>query len=119
VHFVGLGEVGVNWPLAHRLHLLSLMPDLRQEARSMTAHNTHERIALHQPGGVGTIAIGKLLNYYQKGSNDFRRLGRWTSVKIQAVQGHCVRVVQGYGVLPRGSREFGSVDQQHICNIFN
>jgi hypothetical protein len=93
VHFVGLEEVGVNWPLAHCLRLPSLLPDLRQEACSMMAHNTHDRIALHQPGGVGTIAIGKLLNYYKKGSNDFRGLGRWTSFKIQAVQGHCVRVV--------------------------
>jgi hypothetical protein len=80
IHFVGLGKVGVNWSLARRLRLLSLLPDLRHEARSMTAHNTHERIALHQQGGVGTIAIRELLNYYKKGSNDFRNLGRWTSL---------------------------------------
>jgi hypothetical protein len=83
----------------------------------MTAHNTHERIALHQQGGVGTIAIEELLNYYKKGSNDFRGLGRWTSFKIQAVQGHSLRVVQAYGVLPRQSSEFGSVDQQHLRYI--
>jgi hypothetical protein len=112
VHYVGLGEVGVNWFLAHCLRLLSLLPDIRQQARSMTAHNAHERIALHQPGGVGTIAIGELLNYYKKGSNDFRGLGRWTSFKIQAVPGHCLCVVQGYGVLPQQSHELGSVDQQ-------
>ena len=88
VQFVGLGEVGVNWLLAMRLRLLSLLPDLTQQARTMTAHNKHERIALHQPGRVGTIAVGKILNYYKKGSNDFRGLGRWTSFKLQAVQGH-------------------------------
>jgi hypothetical protein len=117
VHFIGLGEVGVNWLLAHRLRLLSLLPDLRQEARSMTANNTHEHIALHQQGGVGKIAIGELLNYYKKGSNDFWNLGRWRSFKIQAVQGHSTRVVQAYRVLPRRSQEFGSVDQQQLRYI--
>jgi hypothetical protein len=111
VHFVGLGEVG------HQLQLLSLLPNLRQRAHTMTAHNTHKRIALHQQGGVGTIAIGELLNYYKKGSNDFRGLGRWTSFKIQAAQGHSLRVVQAYGVLPQRSREFGSVGQQHLIYI--
>jgi hypothetical protein len=58
VQFVGMGEVGVNWDLAKEKRLLALFPDLGNAAKSMTAHNKHESFALHQQGGVGTLALG-------------------------------------------------------------
>lgn len=76
IHFVGLSKVGVNWTNDMRLRLLLLLLNLGREARSMTAHNTNKNIALHQQGGIETIDIGGILNYYKKGSNDFRNLGR-------------------------------------------
>lgn len=114
IQFVGLGEVGVNWLLAHRKRLLSLLPDLGLKAKSRTAHNTHERISVHQQGGVGTIVLGELITYYKKGANDFRHLGRWTSFLLQSVQGHRTRIVQAYAVRPQRSEQFGSVYQQHL-----
>jgi hypothetical protein len=70
LHFIGLGEVGVNWSMAKNLgcRLLALLPDLGVEARCSTAHNRHERISVHQQGGVGLIALGELLSYYSKGN---------------------------------------------------
>jgi hypothetical protein len=59
VHFFGLGEVGVNWLLARRKRLLSLLPDLGLHAKSRTSHNGHEKISVHQQGGVGTC-IGQV-----------------------------------------------------------
>jgi hypothetical protein len=86
IQFIGLGEVGVNWLLARKKRLLSLLPDLGLRAKSRTSHNLHERISVHQQGGVGTIVLGELMTYYKKGANDFRRLGRWTSFLLQSVQ---------------------------------
>ena len=117
VQFVGLGEVGVNFKKANKKRLLSLLPDLGLNARSTTAHNQHENIAIHQQGGVGTIVLGELLNYYKKGCNDFRKLGRWTSFILQSVQGHRTRVVQCYAVRAVRSKEIGSVYQQHLRYI--
>jgi hypothetical protein len=117
VQFIGLGEVGVNLKKAKVKRLLSLLPDLGLEARCSTAHNIHENIAIHQQGGVATIVLGEMLNYYKRGTKDFRNLGRWDSFLIQSVDGHRTRVVQGYGVLARFSEELGSVCQQHIRYI--
>ena len=117
VQFIGLSEVGVNLKKAKVKRLLSLLPDLGLEARCSTAHNIHENIAIHQQGGVATIVLGEMLNYYKRGTKDFRNLGRWDSFLIQSVDGHRTRVVQGYGVLARFSEELGSVCQQHIRYI--
>eukprot|EP00956_Cyclotella_meneghiniana_P032414 scaffold89146_cov64-Cyclotella_meneghiniana.AAC.5 len=117
VQFVGLGEVGVNLKKAKVKRLLSLLPDLGLEARCSTAHNTHENIAVHQQGGVATIVLGELINYYKKGTKDFRNLGRWDSFLLQSINGHRTRVVQGYAVRAVRSREVGSVYQQHVRYI--
>eukprot|EP00956_Cyclotella_meneghiniana_P005297 scaffold6643_cov38-Cyclotella_meneghiniana.AAC.1 len=85
VQFVGLGEVGVNWKKANRKRLLSLLPELTGEARTMTANNTTENVAVHQQGGVATLALGEIINYYKKGPKDFRQLGRWTSFTLQSI----------------------------------
>lgn len=71
VHFIGLGEVGVNWLLARHKRLLSLLPDLGLHAKSRTSHNGHEKILVHQQGGVGTIVLGELITFYKKGVNHF------------------------------------------------
>eukprot|EP00956_Cyclotella_meneghiniana_P008015 scaffold10676_cov49-Cyclotella_meneghiniana.AAC.6 len=117
VQFVGIGEVGVNWKKANRKRLLSLLPELTGEARAMTANNTTENVAVHQQGGVATLALGEILNYYKKGSKDFRHLGRWTSFILQSVQGHRTRIVQAYGVRANRSNILGSVYQQHVRYI--
>lgn len=83
----------------------------------MTSHNKHETFALHQQGGVGTLALGKILTYYKKGAIDFRKLGRWTSFILQSVQGHRTRVVQAYAVGAVRSKQWGSVYQQHVRYI--
>jgi hypothetical protein len=100
VQFIGLGEIGVNWLLALRKRLLSLLPDLGLRAKSRVSHNVHEKISVHQQGGVGTIVLGELITYYKKGANDFLSLGRWMSFLLQSVQGHRMQVVQAYAVRP-------------------
>jgi hypothetical protein len=117
VQFVGLGEVGVNLKKAKVKRLLSLLPDLGLHARCSTAHNPHENFAVHQQGGVATIVLGKLLNYYKKGKKNFRNLGRWDSFILQSVDGHRTRVVQAYAVQAVRSKRVGSVDQQHVRYI--
>ncbi|KAL7484399.1 LOW QUALITY PROTEIN: hypothetical protein ACHAW6_010032 [Cyclotella cf. meneghiniana] len=113
VQFVGIGEVGVNWTKAVRKRLLLLLPDITVEARTMTAHNTNKNIAIHQQGGIATMAFGELLNYYKKGSKDFCHLGRWRSFILQSIRGHRMRIVQDYGVRSSHSMILGLVDQQH------
>jgi hypothetical protein len=117
VQFIGLGEVGVNLKKAKVKRLLALLPDLGLEAKCSTTHNTHENIAIHQQDGVATIVLGELINYYKKGTKDFRNLGRWDSFILQSVDGHRTRVVQGYAVQARTSTELGSVCQQHVRYI--
>eukprot|EP00956_Cyclotella_meneghiniana_P021440 scaffold39105_cov59-Cyclotella_meneghiniana.AAC.3 len=117
VQFVGIGEVGVNWKKANRKRLLSLLPELTGEARAMTANNTTENVAVHQQGGVATLALGEIINYYKKGTKDFRHLGRWTSFILQSIQGHRTRIVQAYGVRANRSNILGSVYQQHVRYI--
>jgi hypothetical protein len=117
VQFIGLGEVGVNLKKAKVKRLLSLLPDLSLHARCSTAHNTHENFAVHQQGGVATIVLGELLNYYKKGTKDFRNLGRWDSFLLQSVDGHHTRVVQAYAVQAVRSKRVGSVDQPHVHYI--
>lgn len=109
-----LGEVGVNWDVAKTHRLLALLPELREGAKSMTAHNKHENFAIHQQGGVGTIVMGEILTYYKKGTRDFRKLGRWTSFLLQPVQNHRTRFVQAYAVGAVRSEKWGSVYQQHV-----
>lgn len=117
VQLIGLGEVGINLKKAKVKRLLSLLPDLGLHARCSTAHNTHENFAVHQQGGVATIVLGELLNYYKKGTKDFRNLGRWDSFFLQSIDGHRTRVVQGYAVQAARSKRVGSVDQQHVRYI--
>jgi hypothetical protein len=119
IQFIGLGEVGVNWLMACRKRLLSLLPDLGLRAKSRTSHNSHERISIHQQGGVGTIVLGELMTFYKKGANDFRCLGRWASFLLQSVQGHRTRIVQAYAVRPQRSEQVGSVYQQHLRYLQN
>ena len=117
VQMACLGEVGVNWDVAKTHRLLSLLPELQQGAKSMTAHNKHEKFAVHQQGGVGTIVMGEVLTYYKKGARDFRKLGRWTSFLLQSVQHHRTRIVQAYAVGSVRSQQWGSVYQQHVRYI--
>lgn len=118
VNLVGIGELGLNMSLMGNGHrLLSIFPELDLDTRSSVSYNEHESISLHQQGGVGMILLGEILPYYKPGSKDFRRLGRWDSSILTAKQGHVTRVVHSYGVLPRASKEIGSVDQQHVRYI--
>ena len=117
VHFVGLGEVGVNWSMMkHGKRLLSLLSEVENGARSSTAHNSRqsERHGIHQQGGVGLILMNEIVPYYKKGSKDFRHLGRWDSAIISGCQGHRTRLVQVYAVRPEYSEEMGSVCQQQV-----
>jgi hypothetical protein len=114
VQFAGLGEIGINWGLFHHgKRLLALLQGLDVEARSVTSHNAHERIGTHQQGGVGMLVLGEGIPYYKTSSKDFRKLGRWCSIVIQATPTHRTRLVYGYGV-GRLSSKIGSIDQQHL-----
>jgi hypothetical protein len=118
VNLVGIGELGLNMSLMGNGHrLLSIFPELGLDTCSSVSYNEHESISLHQQGGVGMIMIGEILPYYKPGSKDFCRLGRWDSSILTEKQGHVTRVVHSYGVLPRASKEIGSVDQQHVRYI--
>jgi hypothetical protein len=68
------------------------LPDFGLEARCSSAHNTHENIAIHQQGGVATIVLGEIINYYKRGARDFRNLGWWDSFILQSVDGRRTRV---------------------------
>jgi hypothetical protein len=56
-----LSEVGVNWstyPLS--VNLASWFQDDLLDIQTHTAHNTHEKMAHHQPGGTATFSCREL-----------------------------------------------------------
>ena len=115
---VGLGKVGINWSLErHGKRLTLLLPDVGTNIQCPTAHNRHERVLIHQPGGVGMLLLGDIIPFYQKGDKDFRRLGRWLSTIISGKQGHRMRLVVCYAVGSIASEEFGLVYQQRLRYI--
>ena len=115
-----LSEVGVNWSsYPSSANLASWFRDEIQDIKTHTAHNKHENVAHHQPGGTATFACRELARYTKERTTDSRGLGRWCSTLFYADPTHKFRLVSAYHVgrhKPRGST---TIFQQHLRYIQN
>ena len=113
-----LQELGINWPsLDYSRNLTSWFRFDQRETKTITAHNTHENIAIKQQVGVGQFACKELSQYAKESEPDFRGLGRWCSWLIYAHPSHKTRIVSAYNLGPATSDYLGTVYQQHLRYI--
>ncbi len=71
-------EVGVNWSAHPPLANLALwFQDEIPNMHTHTAHNSHEVVESHQPGGTASFSCGELVRYMKQRCVDHRGLGRW------------------------------------------
>jgi hypothetical protein len=60
----GLSEVGVNWSTyPSSANLAPWFKDEIPDMHTHTAHNTHEKVSHHQPGGTATFFCRELVRY--------------------------------------------------------
>jgi len=113
-----LQEIGINWSyLEHSRNMTSWFRFDRREAKTITAHNTHENIEMKQQGGVAQFACKELSQYAKESEPDFRGLGRWCSWLIYAHPSHKTRIVSAYNLGSTTSNYLGTVYQQHLRYI--
>ena len=73
----GLSEVGVNWGTYPSLANLALwFKDKIPDMHTHTAHNVHEKVCHHQPGGTAIFSCRELVRYIKQQGIDHRGLGR-------------------------------------------
>ena len=115
-----LSEVGVNWSsYPSSANLASWFREEIQDIKTHTAHNKHENVAHHQPGGTATFACRELTRYAKERTTDSRGLGRWCSTLFFADPAHKFRLVSAYHIgrhKPRGST---TIFQQQLRYIQN
>ncbi len=110
-----LSEVGVNWSsYPSSANLASWFREDIQDIRTHTAHNTHENVAHHQPGGTATFACRELARYAKEQTKDHRGLGRWCSTLFYADPNRKFRLVSAYNVGRQKPRGDSTIFQQQI-----
>ncbi len=94
-----LSEVGVNWSsYPSSANLAFWFRDEIPDITTHTAHNKHENVAHHQPGGTATFACKELALYAKEHTSDHRGLRRWCSTLFYADPNHKFRLVLAYNV---------------------
>jgi hypothetical protein len=84
-----------------------------------TAHNKHEGVAHHQPGGTATFACMELVRYHKQKGDDFHGLGRWCSTDFYADPSHCTCIISAYNVGRHAPRGDSTIYQQQFRYIQN
>jgi hypothetical protein len=108
-------ELNYNWAtVASSANLSSWFCNEEREVRSVAAHNLHETMSRHQPGGTGMLCRHEFLQYARKPSHDFRRLGRWCSWPIFCNPSHSTRIVVAYRTGSGKSKGLCTVYQQQL-----
>jgi len=115
IDMISFAEHGLNMGRFPPSQTFNSFFQAETELRSVTGHNSTENPETqHQQGGTGIMGVGELLEYYKKPANDFRKLGRWTSVIIEGSPQHRTRVVSAYCVGKTKPEGHGRVYQQHL-----
>jgi hypothetical protein len=71
-----ISEVGLNWgTYPPSANLASWFRENIQDMHTYTAHNKHEEVSRHQPGGTAMFACTELVRYQKQKGDDFRGLG--------------------------------------------
>jgi hypothetical protein len=116
----GLSEIGVNWSTyPSSANLASWFKDEIPDMRTHTAHNTHEKVSHHLPGGTGTFSCRELVRYVKQQGTDHRGLGRWCSTLFYADPHHCFCLVSTYNMGRQKPRGNSTIYQQQVRCIKN
>jgi len=74
----GLAETNVNWhKLSGSATFYSRVKASWQEYRTISCHNTHQDLGIHQRGGNCMAVVGQVAHRLKKSGKDSRSLGRW------------------------------------------
>ncbi len=92
-------EVGVNWSGHPTLVNLALwFQDGIPNLGTHTAHNSHEVVQSHQPGGKVSFSCSELVCCMKQHCVDHRGLGWWCSTLFYAISNHGFCIVSAYNV---------------------
>jgi hypothetical protein len=99
VHAGCLPEVGVNWgTYPSSANLASWFKVDTPDMHTHIAHNTHEKVAHHQPGRTATFLCRELVCYLKQRCVEHQCLGRWCSTLFYLDPHHRLRLVSAYNV---------------------
>jgi hypothetical protein len=115
-------EHGLNMSNLKPSQTLQKLLELEGTTRAIWSHNKHSKsknIALQ--GGCSIIMLEEICQYVKKtkGANDWRDLGRWTSIVLQASSGLRTRIVCAYNVGKTKPTGLKTVYQQILQYIQN
>jgi hypothetical protein len=110
--------VGVNYGTFLSLANLSLwfrddIPDMRTH----TAHNTHKKVAHHQPGRTATFSSRDFICYIKQRCMDHQGLGRWCSTLLYLDPHHRFQLVSEYNMGHQKPRVDSTIYQQQVRYI--
>jgi hypothetical protein len=87
--------------------------------RTHTAHNKHEGVSRHQPGGTATFACMELVRHHRQKGDDFRGLRQWCSTVFYADPSHRTCIISAYNVGRQAPRGNSTIYQQQLRYIQN
>jgi hypothetical protein len=115
-----ISEVGLTWgTYPPSANLASWFREDIQDMHTYTAHNKHEEVSRHQPGGTAMFACTELVRYQKQKGDDFRGLGWWCPTVFYADPSHRTRIVSAYNVGRQAPRGDSTIYQQQLRYIQN
>jgi hypothetical protein len=115
-----ISEVGVNWgTYPSSANLASWFWEDIQDMHTHTAHNKHEGVAHHQPGGTATFVCMELIRYHKQKDDDFRGVGWWCLTVFYADPSHPTCIISAYNVGRHAPRGDSMIYQQQLKYIQN
>ena len=112
IDVVGGAEARTNWSMVPGSHQLSHLLQQREGARTITAHNIHERFSIAQQGGTFMSATEFNQGLIETSGCDETGLGRWCWMKFKGTTAS-TRVVMAYGAcVTRKQAQNATIAQQ-------
>lgn len=115
-------EHGLNMSNFKPSQTLQKLLELEGTSRAIWSHNKHDKSkTLALQGGCSIVMLNEICQYVKKtkGANDWRDLGRWTSIVLQATTSLRTRIVCAYNVGKTKPTGLKTVYQQLLRYIQN
>jgi len=112
----GFAETNVNWhKLSGSSTFYSRVKSSWREFKTITCHNTHQDLGIHQRGGCCMAVMDQVSHRMNKSGRDGRKLGRWAWMEFSGRNGFSTRVYTAYrpaSSKPHDSKNTTVFDQQ-------